>query len=461
MNVKKQFALVMSLIMVLSISACSGETVKPGSSTDSPRTQEDAGPKAAFGMADPESYDATLTMWAHTADQPNFMIKHYNEVYPNVKIDFEVIPGNEHQHKVQTAVASGVDVPDIFTVKTDFVKMIANSDRYYDDLLAEPYNATQLLDNLEQYTINVGSDANGGLRAVTWQCPVDAIYYRRSIAKEYFGTDNPDDISEMFKDMDSIMTVARQINELSAGKVKLIGAFDQLRPLYNSNMSAPFVKDGVINLDPMIIEYFETAKTLYDEDLDQKTKSDNANFTGLMAEGKIFCLISATWGLNFQLMPVYPETEGDWGLASPPVPSTMGGTWMGIYPGSEHKEEAYTFVNYVFTDQDFLFKYATELGDYVSNPKVQKAIAELPPEETAKLPVFKFCNNQNVYEFFNNELAKGVRPDLFSEYDYNITNTGILNSAIEMYITGQKTLDEALEQYCDDLIAIYPDLKRP
>lgn len=134
---------------------------------------------------------------------------------------------------------------------------------------------------------------------------------------------------------------------------------------------------------------------------------------------------------------------------------------MGIYPGTKHKEETYTFINYVFSNEDFLFKYATELGDYVSNPKVQKTIAALPPEETAKLPVFRFCNNQNVYEFFNNELAKGVRAELFTDYNYNITNTGILFSAIDMYITGQKTLDEAIAQYCDDLIAIYPDLKRP
>lgn len=459
MSIKKLTAIVMVLIMVLTISACGSKT--PDQSGTEGTQGSDQTQKAPFGMADPESYKATLTMWSHTADQPNFMIKHYNEVYPNVTINFEVIPGNEHQHKVQTAVASGVDVPDIYTVKTDFVKMIANSDKYYDDLFGEPYNATHLRDNLEPYTVEVGSDANGGLRAVTWQCPVVAIYYRRSIAKELFGTDDPSDISAMFKDMDSIVTVARQINEKSNGEIKLIGAYDQLRPLYCGNMSAPFVKDGVINIDPMLIEYFETAKILYDEDLDMKTQTGNANFSGLMAEGKMFSLISATWALNFQLMPVYPDTEGDWGLASPPVPSTMGGTWMGIYPGTKHKEEAYTFINYVFTNEDFLFKYATELGDYVSNPKVQKTIAELPPEETIKLPVFKFCNNQNVYEFFNNELKNGVRAELFSEYDYNITNTGILFSAIDMYITGQKTLEEAINQYCDDLIAIYPDLKRP
>ena len=291
--------------------------------------------------------------------------------------------------------------------------------------------------------------------------PVVAIYYRRSLARELFGTDDPNEISKLFKDTDSIVKVARQINELSNGEIKMIGSFDQLRPIYENSMSDPSVKDGVINIDPMLIEYFETAKILYDEDLDQKTKSDNPNFSALMAEGKIFCLISATWALNYQLMPVYPDTEGDWGLASPPVPGTMGGTWMGIYPGTKHKEETYTFINYVFSNEDFLFKYATELGDYVSNPKVQKTIAALPPEETAKLPVFRFCNNQNVYEFFNNELAKGVRAELFTDYNYNITNTGILFSAIDMYITGQKTLDEAIAQYCDDLIAIYPDLKRP
>lgn len=459
MQFKKLLTLTMALAILLSLAACSGGTKSPGQPVE-PTSTEGAG-DPGFGMKDPKAYNASLTMWSHTADQPNFMISHYNEVYPNVTINFEVIPGNEHQQKVQTAVASGVDVPDIFTTKTDFIKMIVASDKYYDNLLAAPYNATHLAEALETYTVEVGTDENGALRGLTWQCPVGAIYYRRSLAKQYFGTDDPQQISGLFTDLGGIVDVAREINEKSGGKVKLIGAYDQLRGIYNSSLGQPFVVGSKINLDPMLIKYFEVAKILYDENLDQKTMSSNANFAGLMENEEIFCMISATWALNHQIMPVYPDTEGDWGLASPPVPFTQGGTWMGIYPGSEHKEEAYTFINYVFTNEDFLFKYATELGDYISNVNMQKRIGDMTPEETADLPLFKFVGNQNVYSFFNSELAKGVRSELFTEYDYTITNAGVLNAAIDMYITGQKTLEEALDQYCSDLIAVYPNLERP
>lgn len=467
MYIKKTIALMMLLVILLSLAACSGSkeganvTPSPSSTTESSSKESQSSEKPDFGTKDPESYNATITMWSHTADQPNFMISHYNEVYPNVKINFEVIPGTEHQQKVQAAVASGVDVPDIFTTKTDFIKMIVDSDKYYDNLLAEPYNATHLAENLEKYTVEIGTDKNGALRGLTWQCPAGAIYYRRSLAEKYFGTDDPDKVSQLFTDLDSIVEVARDLNNKSEGKVKLIGAYDQLRGIYNSSLEKPFVVGNKINIDPMLIKYFEVAKVFYDENLDLKTMSSNANFAGLMENGEMFSLMSATWALNFQIMPVYPDTEGDWALASPPVPFTMGGTWMGIYPGSEHKEEAYTFINYVFTNEDFLFKYATELGDYVSNVNVQKKIGSMTADETANLPLFKFVGNQNVYTFFNNQLANGVRSELFTEYDYTITNAGVLNAAIDMYITGQKTLEQALDQYCDDLIAIYPNLERP
>ncbi len=452
MQSKRIFALVVAMVMLASLCAWS-----------SPSNEGTAGSAgaAAFGMKDPKSYQGTISMWSHTKDQPNFMIKRYNEVYPNVTIKFDVIPGDAHQQKVQTAVAAGVDVPDIFTVKTDFIRVIANSDRYYDNLLGKPYNATHLAKDLAKYTVEVGSDKSGALRAVTWQCPVGAIYYRRSLAKQYFGTDDPEKISKLFTNLNSIVDVARQLNEKSGGKVKLIGSYDQLRGLYNSSLKRPFVVGNEINLDPMLIEYFKAAKTLYDENLDWKTAQGNANFAGLMQNGKIFCVMSATWALNFLLMPVYPSTKGDWGLASPPVPFTVGGTWMGIYPKSSQKEIAYTFLNYVFSNEDFLFRYATELGDYVSNVKVQQRIGKMTPNETARLPLFEFVGNQNVYSFFNNELANGVRSELFTQYDFTITNTGLLNAAIDMYITGQKTLDKALGQYCDDLIAVYPNLVRP
>ena len=451
MKIRRTLVIVMALAILVMFVACSDR----GSGATSAGDTIDE----TFGMKDPESYNGTISIWAHTADQPNFMIKHFTEMYPNVTVEFDVIPPTEHQQKIQTAIASGTDVPDIFTTKTDFITMIANSNRYYDNLLDAPYNATHLAENLADYTIKVGSDSDGALRAVTWQCPMGAIYYRRSLAREYFGTDDPVEISKLFSDLDSFVEVARELNEKSGGEVKLIGSYDQLRGLYNSSLERPFVVGNEINLDPTLIDYFEASKTFYEEDLDWKTKQDNANFAGLMENGQVFCLMSATWALNYLIMPVYPETEGDWGLASPPVPFTVGGTWMGIYPGSKNKEIAYTFLNYVFSDEDFLFDYATELGDYVSNVNVQKRIGGMSPEETVDLPLFRFVGNQNVYSFFNNELSHGVRPELFTEYDFTITNAGVLFAAIDMYITGRKTLDEALDQYCDDLISVYPNLE--
>ena len=414
-----------------------------------------------FGKKDPASYVGSITVWSHTGAQPAFMIAEYNKLYPNVTINFEIIPSNEHEQKVNTAVASGVDVPDIFTTKTDFIKAVVASGKHYDDLLSAPYNATHLAANIEDYIVAVGTDENGALRGLSWQCPVGAIYYRRSMANEFFGTDDPEEIGKLFPTMDSIVDVARDLKEKTNGAVKLIGDYRDLRPLHTSNLDQAFVVDNVINIDPILVKYIETAKVLYEEDLDAKTDVNNANYPGLMANGEIFCMFGASWSMNWGLMNNYPEMEGDWALAAPPAPYVQGGTWMGIYPGSENKEIAYTFLNFVFSNEEFIYKYAVELGDYVSHKGVQQRIASMSPEETADLPLFKFVGNQNVYTFFNNELAKGVRDELFTMYDFTITNAGLLNNIIDMYITDQISLEDALEQYCDDLVDAYPDLERP
>ncbi len=399
----------------------------------------------AFGEKDPASYEADLTMMVHTTDQPNFMIEKFNEVYPNIHIELVVVPAGEQQEKIMNMVAAGDDVPDLFTSRTQFVKAIVNSDQYYADLNSEPYNATDWTSAIEPYVVGVGTDTTGALRALSWQCPVGGIYYRRSLAKEYFGTDDPAAMSEKFASFDSILETARELREKSGGEVKFDGdALTGLMYLGITNAGG-YMKGNVLNTGDEVRELFEVAKTMYDEDLTGKFYNDGQSSVAAKGEGKIFADEKPTWGLTNDILINLPEQAGDWGLASGPYPYTAGGTWIGISQTTEHPEEAYLFLKFILTNEEFVYDYAVNFGDYVSNMNVQQKVASLPAEEAEKLNIFTFLGGQNAYEYWNGELAKGVNPEAFSPYDEFFGK--YLLAAMEAYAVGNLSLDEAIAQY--------------
>jgi ABC-type glycerol-3-phosphate transport system substrate-binding protein len=409
-----------------------------------------------FGKKDPASYSATLNMWAHTPGQPTYFIEEFNKLYPNIKINLTIIPSAEQQQKIMNAVAARSNVPDIFTARTQFVRYFVEAEGFYADLLSAPYNGDRLTEELAEYTIGVGTDDSGALRAVTWQCPVGGIYYRRSLAKQYFGTDDPEFWNEKFSTYEKLLDTAREIKNLSGGKVKFITHYHQLASLVRSGGQYGFVRDDALYLDPSLDRYFELSKIFFDEDLDAKIPQDTPNQYAAMANGQLFAFILPTWGLNYNIMTNHPDTSGDWAIAQGPNSYTSGGTWFGIYDQTKFPEESYLFVNFVMTNKDFVRGYALSQGDYVSNRVIQQELGALPPEQTKEFPTFEFMANQNIYKFFNDELAKGVNSATFSKYDEMFIP--LLNNACRQYAESFASKEAAFKQFKDDCLMAVPNL---
>lgn len=240
MKVKRWLALGLSVATIFSLTAC-GTTNNSGQGGDDGKAEttaaagggaaaetkaeseskieEGAGDAAGFGEKDPKSYVADLKFMVHSDGQPKYMIEKFNEVYPNIHIELVMVPGAEQQEKIMTMVNGGEDVADLFTCRTQFVKAIVNNPNCYMDLSAEPFNAGEWTDQIEDYVVGVGTDAGGSLRALSWQCPVGGVFYRRSMAKEYFGTDDPEEIGKLFTSYESMIEAARTIKEKSGGQV--------------------------------------------------------------------------------------------------------------------------------------------------------------------------------------------------------------------------------------------------
>lgn len=91
-----------------------------------------------------------------------------------------------------------------------------------------------------QYTKDIVSD-DGKLKGTTWQATPGLFAYRRSIAKQVLGTDDPDEVQKKLGTWSDFDNVAAQMHD--AGYYMLSGYDDSYRT-FSNNVSGKWVQDG-------------------------------------------------------------------------------------------------------------------------------------------------------------------------------------------------------------------------
>lgn len=111
---------------------------------------------------------------------------------------------------MKLALESGVGAPDVFTGEIAFLKQWIDTG-YWENLSEEPYNAEEVSKDIVPYIFDLGKDKDGNVCAISWQTTPGGIYYKRSIAKEALGTDDPAKVGEMMSSMDELFEVGEKL----------------------------------------------------------------------------------------------------------------------------------------------------------------------------------------------------------------------------------------------------------
>ena len=167
------------------------------------------------------------------------------------------------------ATAAADDKSDIFLSETDYVYKYADADvaMPLTDLGIDP--DTDLADQYP-FTKTTASDQNGVQRGSTWQCCPGLLVYRRDIAKDVFGTDDPAVIGEKVKDWDTLKQTAEELK--AKGYFTFASYADTFR-VYGNNVSQPWVTAGetTVKVDPLIMDWIESSKEWLDAGYLDKT----------------------------------------------------------------------------------------------------------------------------------------------------------------------------------------------
>ena len=309
-----------------------------------------------------------INLWSFTNEVPN-MIGKYIELHPEfgekytVKVTIIATTDGAYQPALDAALAAGgEDAPDIYTAEAAFILKYTQGDMAsyaatYKDLGIDVDAEIEAAD-IAQYTVDIGS-RDGEVVALGYQATGGMMIYRRSIAIEVFGTDDPYVISEIIGsgsgNLDMFYSAASTLADNGYAIVSGDGDVWHMIECYN----AAWVNDGALNLDTgklslLDVSYDLTANGWSNSTIDW-TEGWYADIQGV-GEKPVFCFFGPAWLVTYIMAPncggeaIGEGTYGDWAVCAPPMGFFWGGTWILANKDTQQKEGVAELIEWITLD---------------------------------------------------------------------------------------------------------------
>ena len=350
------------------------------------------------------------------------------------------------------ASAAADDKVDIFLSETDYVNKYTDADAGVamplTDLGIDP--DADLSDQYD-FTKVTASDVNGVQRGSTWQCCPGLLVYRRDIAKEVFGTDDPVKVGEKVKDWDTMKTTAE---ELKAKGYYTFSSYADTFRLYGNSISEPWVKPGetVIKVDQKIMDWVSTSKEWLDAGYLDKTVKGQWNDDWNKAMGsksKVFAFLFPAWGIDFTLKPNWDGGDGAWAVTNPPQEYNWGGSYVHACTGTDNPKHVKDIILAVTGDKDNLLKISKDYLDFTNTKSGMKEAAE-----DNKTFASEFLGGQNSFEYFT-PVAENIVIAPLSPYDQGCVE--LIQNSFSDYFQGQVDFDKAKSNFETAIKERYPE----
>lgn len=363
-----------------------------------------------------------------------------------------------YQQKLDEALlnqesAAADDKVDIFLSETDYVYKYSDADAGVamplEDLGIDPEK-----DLADQYafTKTTASDQNGVQRGSTWQCCPGLLVYRRDIAKDVFGTDDPEVIGEKVKDWDTLKTTAE---ELKAKGYFTFSSYADTFRLYGNSISQPWVTNGesVVKVDQKIMDWVKTSKEWLDAGYFDKTVKGQWNDDwnkAMSSSSKVFAFLLPAWGIDFTLNPNWDGKDGEWAVTNPPQEYNWGGSYIHAATGTDNKEHVKDIILALTAEKDNLIKISKDYSDFTNTQSGMREAAKDDENFSSD-----FLGGQNAYKYFA-PVAENIQIAPLSAYDQGCVE--LIQNSFSDYFQDQVDFNKAKENFEIAIKERYPDI---
>lgn len=392
----------------------------------------------------PSDYEGTLTMWGW--DDPYFqaMTSGFNELYPNVKFEYTPMANGDTLQKYQTAIASGTELPDIGWAIIDSRAKVYELDMW-EDLSAAPYNFD--INDVMEFTRPSLVNSKGMVCGIE-QCICPAgLAYRKDLAKEYLGTDDPKELEKMFPDWETFIAKGAEVYEKSGGKVYMFQGLGDAQQFIREQEGKSWIEGNTVKMTDTCERSIKLAAELRDNHcVDQLEAWSNAWYASFGEDTHIF-VGCATWSIASPIEANDPngESTGHWGLMNTPEGNvSWGGTTLGITKNCSDKRLAWEFIKYACLSTEGA-KASGSIGYFTSAIKPYEEYPELKNFTSA------WFGDQNLGEMFIDEIAPNItrRPmnldDNAVHETLNLVTTAMTNDTSMTAAQAMAMLKEELE----------------
>ena len=360
-----------------------------------------------------------------------------------------------YQQKLDEALlnqesAAAKDKVDLFLAEADYILKYTNSD-YTQDV--EAMGVTDF-SNAYEYTVQAASDANGVVKGVSFQCCPSALIYRRSIAKDVLGTDDPAEVQELLSDWDKFEAAADAAKEKG---YYMTASFAETYRVFSNNATSPWVDaDGNLQFDPQIEAWIAQTERFIEKD-ETLTAGiwDEEKNAQMFADGKTMCFFGPAWYFNFCMGNAQDPEKGcmgDWAICQGPQAHFWGGTWLLAPKGTDNADVVADIMNTFINDEEVCSNLVKNEAQFSNNQAVNQKFAEDPNYGS------EFLGGQNDTAVFV-ELAKNIKFENQTIYD-QLLNEG-LQSNLQEYFKGNVDKETALNNFYKYVNETYPAIVTP
>ncbi len=441
MKMKKYVSLLLALVMVLSLAACGNKTAAP--------SQGGSGTTA-------ESEGKVFNIYAWNEEFKGFFEKYYT-VPEGVTVNWIINPsdGGVYQQKLDEALfnqatAADDEKVDMFLAEADYIGKYVDSEY----TMGIDQIGFQNADTMYKYTIQAASDANGVCKGVSFQCCPSALIYRRSIAKDVLGTEDPVEVQAKLDSWDKFEAVAA---DAKAKGYYMTASFAETYRVFSNNCTMPWV-DAEKNLqfDPMIEAWIDQTDKFIQNGytLDCGVWDDEKN-QQMFADGKTMCFFGPAWYFNFCMNNAQDPEKGcfgDWAICEGPMAHFWGGTWLLAAAGTDNTEMLKDIFETFTVNEDVCTKLVENEAQYPNNTKVVEKFANDAAYGSA------FLGGQNDILAFS-KLAGNIKWENHTNYDQILNES--LQSCLQEYFKGSVDKDTALATFYQKINETYPDIVTP
>ena len=463
----RTLALLATLAMATSAFAACGNKPADGGdttstdatvATDAPATTEDGGnggeettteAPAEGGSVNLPDTDDTLTIVCWTDADLQNMFDVYAEDNADAKVVYQNCGGNGGEAATQyaTYLNSGDDV-DLFVAEAGWILNYIN-----DDTMSSPLSDLGITKDdykdAYQYTVEIGTDNNGVLKAASWQAAAGCFAYNADIAKEQLGVETPEDMQAKISDWAGFEATAKELKEKTDGKVKMCATIGGLWQAFSTAKNAPWVEGTTIKTD-VAKEFTDMVKGYVDNGyVNPDVQQWTTDWTNVGLNGEALGYFYSTWclGEGAQLEQ-NGGNAGNWRIVLGPQTFFWGGSWLCVSPNCNTATEASKFVKYFTSDAASMEKYALYSGDFVNNKVAMEKIVADGSNSNALL------GGQDQFSVLV-DVASGIKmSDSISKYDQNLKDS-FLNVLKENI---NEDTDTILSKFTAQATADNPDL---